>query len=162
MLKTGDLVRHRSKPEWGVGRITGTTGEGKVLIKFASRSGDVLLTPEGADAHLVRDTGPVGAFSPQGPRHVPPVRRTPCVTCSTDIREVVTSADGAWRSCVACSARNGRQHVFMPFPGGFDVIDAPLGDDEVSDDPHYGWCRTCRAATRAFGYKNCSDVMRAG
>ncbi|MBP7777853.1 MAG: DUF3553 domain-containing protein [Acidobacteria bacterium] len=160
MYKQGDVVRHRSKPEWGVGRITGQTGEGKVLIKFSSRSGDVLLTPDGAAAHLVPDTGVVGAISPQVVRHVAPVRRAPCVTCSADVRAVVTSRDGAWRSCVACSARNGRQHVFMPFPGGFDVIDPPLGDDEVSDDPHYGWCRACRASTRAFGYKNCNLVMR--
>ena len=159
MYKTGDLVRHRSKPEWGVGRITGQTGEGKVLIKFSSRSGDVLLTPDGANAHLVPDNSPLGAMSPQAPRHVAPVRRTPCVNCSADVRAVVSSPDGAWRACVACSARNGRQHVFLPFPAAFDVIDPPLGDDEVSDDPHYGWCRACRASTRASGYKNCSDVM---
>ena len=161
MFKPGDLVRHKSKPEWGVGRITGETGEGKVLIKFSSRSGDVLLTAEGAATHLVADTGVVGTpMSPQVVRHVAPVRRTPCVTCSADIRAVVTSPDGRWRSCVACSARNGRQHVFLPFPDAFDVIDPPLGEDEVSDDPKYGWCRACRAATRASGYKNCSDVMR--
>ena len=64
----------------------------------------------------------------------------------------------AWRS--SRCARNGRQHVFLPFPMAFDVIDPPLGEDEVSDDPKYGWCRACRAATRASGYKNCSDVMR--
>ena len=50
--------------------------------------------------------------------------------------------------------------MFLPFPAAFDVVDAPLGEDEVSDDPKYGWCRACRAATRVFGHKNCSDVMR--
>ncbi|MEZ5420496.1 MAG: DUF3553 domain-containing protein [Vicinamibacterales bacterium] len=125
MFKSGDLVRHRSKPEWGVGRITGLTGEGKVLVKFASRSGDVLLTAEGADAHLVVDTGAVGAFTPQAVRHVAPVRRTPCVTCSTDIRRVVTSRDGTWRSCTP--ARRGTDaSTCLPFPAAFDVIDLPL------------------------------------
>lgn len=143
-----------------MGRITGQTGEGKVLVKFASRSGDVLLNAEGAAAHLVSDRGAVGAMSPQAVRHVAPVRRTPCVTCSTDIRTVVTSPDGNWRACVACSARNGRQHVFLPFPGSFDIVDAPPADGETSDDPHYGWCRACRASTRVFGYKNCNLVMR--
>ncbi len=117
MFKPGDLVRHRSKPEWGVGRITGETSEGKVLIKFASRSGDVLLSADGAAQHLASSTAPITAMSPQATRKLmPPVRRTPCNTCSKDVRDVVSSPDGRWRSCVECSGRNGRQHVFLPYP----------------------------------------------
>lgn len=165
MYKPGDLVRHRSKPEWGLGRITGQTGEGKVLIKFTSRTGDVLLTADGAAAHLMSNTATVGASAPLAPRRVQQIRRTPCVTCSADVREVVASPDGAWRSCVECSARNSRQHVFLPFPAAFDVPASAAATDvardgEPSDDPYFGWCRACRAGARAVGFKNCSDVMR--
>lgn len=161
MYKPGDLVRHRSKPEWGVGRITGETSEGKVLIKFASRSGDVLLTADGAMQHLVPSTVPIAAISPVATRKMmPPVRRTPCNTCSKDVRDVVSSPDGRWRSCVECSGRNGRQHVFLPYPGSFDANEVAPPDGETSDDPRYGWCNACRTGGRATGYKNCSDVMR--
>ena len=179
MFKPGDLVRHRSKPEWGLGRITGQTGEGKVLIKFTSRTGDVLLSAEGAAAHLLANTAPPGAPSYQAARHVAPVRRTPCVTCSADVRDVVTSPDGAWRSCVECSARNNRQHVFLPYPAAFDVpVAAPVavpvaamamaGDapaegqraTEYIDDPRAGWCRACKSGGRATGFRNCNTVMR--
>ena len=160
MFKPGDLVRHRSKPEWGLGRVTGQTGEGKVLIKFASRTGDVLLTAEGAATHLMPDTGVGPKASLRATRAVQQVRRTPCNTCSTDVREVVTSPDGTWRSCTECSARNGRQHVFLPYPASFDVTDVAPAEGETSDDPHHGWCLACRAGARATGYKNCNDVMR--
>ena len=159
MYKPGDLVRHRSKPEWGLGRITGETGEGKVLIKFPSRTGDVLLTADGAATHLMSNTGSA-ATAVLPPRRIQQVRRTPCNTCSTDVREVVSSPNGAWRSCVECSARNGRQHVFLPYPGSFDAAEVAPPEGETSDDPHYGWCKACRTGGRATGYKNCSDVMR--
>ncbi|MEP7116239.1 MAG: DUF3553 domain-containing protein [Acidobacteriota bacterium] len=162
MFKPGDLVRHRSKPEWGLGRITGQTGEGKVLVKFTSRTGDVLLTAEGAAAHLMTNTGSLGTPT-SVVRHTAPVRRTPCVTCSTDVRETVTSPDGAWRSCVECSGRNSRQHVFLPYPASFDAAPAAASDGSDAtavDDPRAGWCNACRTGSRAFGYRNCSDVMR--
>ena len=160
MFKPGDLVRHRSKPEWGLGRITGETSEGKVLIKFMSRTGDVLLTADGAASHLLPNTAPLGALAPQATRRIQQVRRTPCNTCSTDVREVVSSPDGAWRSCVECSARNSRQHVFLSYPGSFNANEVAPPEGETSEDPHYGWCNSCRTGGRATGYKNCSDVMR--
>ncbi len=161
MFKAGDLVRHRSRPEWGLGRITGETTEGKVLIKFTSRAGDVLLSADGAAAHLVGNTDPVSSMSaPPVRRLQAPVRRVPCNTCAKDVRDVVSSPDGAWRSCVECSARNGRQHVFLPYPASFTGADGVSPDGVETDDPHAGWCVACRTGGRASGYRNCSDVMR--
>lgn len=161
MYKPGDLVRHRNKPEWGLGRVTGETGEGKVLVKFAARSGDVLLTPEGAEKFLMSDTGVIAAAMgarPAQPAPPAPVRRTPCVNCAADLQAVRVSTDGAWRSCPACSARSGRHHVYLPFPSAFDVVQDPLPDGETSDDAQYGWCNACRAGTRASGFKTCFQV----
>jgi hypothetical protein len=155
--KAGDLVRHQSKPEWGVGRVTGQTGDGKVLIKFTGRSGDVLLAAAGADAHLVADADAVWtAPSRATSKKAAPVRRTPCVHCAAELREVVTTADGQWRSCPECSSKHRRQHVFLPFPREFDVPEAASAP--VADDPKAGWCRSCRAGERSAGFRTCKEI----
>jgi hypothetical protein len=162
MYKPGDLVRHKNKPEWGLGRVTGETGEGKVLVKFAARAGDVLLTPEGAEKFLVPDTGVIAAA--MGPRPAAPApspapsRRTPCVNCAVDLQAIRVSPDGLWRSCPSCSARSGRHHVFLLASSAFDELDAPLADDVPPPHPQYGWCRACRAGARASGFKTCSQI----
>lgn len=168
MYKPGDLVRHKNKPEWGLGRITGETGEGKVLVKFAARSGgDVLLTADGAAKFLVSDTGVVATVTAQlnappgpRPRHYAPVptRKVPCVSCAMNIHDIRTSADGLWRSCPSCSARSGRHHVFQPFPAAFDIVDEVVPDGETSEDPKYGWCNACRAGGRVMTFKTCFQV----
>ena len=125
MFKAGDLVRHTVKTEWGLGRVVGQTTEGKVLIKFAGKQGDVLLTAAFAQTHLVADAG--GDWQELRRSHRPEqaVLRVPCGNCSTGLREPLTAADGQWRSCPECSARNGRQHVFLPFPEAFDILEPP-------------------------------------
>ena len=125
MFKAGDLVRHKVKTEWGLGRVVGQTTEGKVLVKFAGKQGDVLLTAAFAGTHLIRDAGGdwQEARRPHRPESV--VRRVPCGNCAADLREPLTSADGQWQSCPECSARHGRQHVFLPFPEAFDGHGAP-------------------------------------
>ena len=32
MFKTGDLVRHRTKDDWGLGKVVTLTADGKVVI----------------------------------------------------------------------------------------------------------------------------------
>ena len=163
MLKAGDLVRHTVKTEWGLGRVVGQTTEGKVLIKFAGKQGDVLLTAAFADSHLIPDAG--GDWQALGRPHRPEqvVRRVPCGNCATDLRDPLSAADGAWRSCPECSARNGRQHVFLPFPEAFDVLEAPAGGPEgAADDPRRHWCHACRSGnTRGLTRtRTCREVPR--
>lgn len=202
MYKPGDLVRHRTMPDWGLGRVSGEMGDGKVLIKFESRKGDVLLAADFAERLLVIDTTAVWtaatpravkrpataarskASAPRVPAMPSPFvkqapSRTPCVNCAASLQAVVSSADGAWRSCPSCSARSGRHHVLLPFPSSFDdaanVPPPPEAPEpgtaaheaaeearsvyDTSDDPHFGWCRDCRAGTLATGYKTCSQVL---
>ena len=158
-FKSGDLVRHRSRLEWGVGRVTGQTSDGKVLIKFSARKGDVLLTAAGAEQHLVADGDASWHAEVTRPaaRPAPEPRLTPCITCAKDLREVQSPPDGAWHSCPSCSARNTRQHVFLPYPAAFDVeADAAAAED----DPKRGWCTDCRAGRASSGFKLCNVVMR--
>jgi hypothetical protein len=165
MFKSGDLVRHRSKPEWGVGRVTGQTSEGKVLVKFTGRSGDVLLTAAGAEQHLMADTGAVWAPPVRAVSAVPAApRRVPCVHCAADLRHVTTSANGEWRSCPECSSRHGRQHVLLPFPREFDeaaLAEAAARTAAGSEpEPRAFWCLACRAGRRSSGFRVCKDANR--
>jgi hypothetical protein len=161
MFKSGDLVRHSTKPEWGVGRVTGQTSEGKVLIKFTGRPGDVLLTAAGAEQHLTPDAGAVWAPPPRASRAAPKaVTRTPCVHCAAELRDVVVSPDGEWRSCPECSTRHGRQHVYLPFPGEFEHIAAAAAGGGGEPDPRALWCRSCRAGQRSSGFRLCKVANR--
>lgn len=200
MFKPGDLVRHRNMSDWGLGRVSGEMGDGKVLIKFTARKGDVLLSQDGAEKFLVLDPTAVWTATPttkvrrppatgrsasrSSARPVPvvplmpspftkqPPRRIPCVNCAAPLSSVVSSADGAWRSCPSCSSRSGRHHVFLPYPAAFDVpadVPVPPIATEAADesdaapaepeDPHAGWCRACLAGELATGYKTCMKVL---
>ena len=125
-FKSGDLVRHKSKPEWGIGRVTGQTVEGKVLVEFSPRAGDVLLTAAGAEQHLVVDTGAAWQAAPPRCAAPPPsvafrAPRAPWTFCGRS-----PGATGTWRACPQCSAQNGKQHVLRPYPAAFD-LPAPAG-----------------------------------
>lgn len=162
MFKPGDLVRHRNMPDWGLGRVTGETGDGKVLLKFTDRKGDVLLSQDGAEKFLVVDptavwtatpgtkvkrppaTGRSSSRSSAAPRPAAPLmpspftkqppRRIPCVNCAAPLSTVVSSPDGTWRSCPSCSSRSGRHHVFLPYPSAFDLAhEAPV--TPIAADP---------------------------
>jgi hypothetical protein len=154
-FQAGERYRHKAKPEWGVGRIVGQTTEGKVLIKFEGRPGDVLMQAAFAESHLVADTSTDWQSMRRMHRPETVVRRVPCGNCATDLRESLTSADGAWKSCPECSARNGRQHVFLPNPEAFE----PPTDDEATRD----WCHACRSGdTRARNRTRvCRETARA-
>jgi len=173
VFKAGDLVRHKSKPEWGIGRVTGQTVEGKVLVKFSARAGDVLLTADGAATHLVADTGADWQATPTAVRRAATVGRVPCSTCSEDVRSPVTRADGTWRACPECSAQNGKQHVLRPYPAAFDEPAANAPADALPEaaaraatDPvapgREGWCLNCRSNGRiAVGASRvCAEFAR--
>jgi hypothetical protein len=161
MYKSGDLVRHKSKPEWGIGRVTGQTVEGKVLIKFSARAGDVLLTAAGAEQHLVADAGANWQATPTAMRRTASVGRVPCSTCSEDVREPITRADGTWRACPQCSAQNGKQHVLRPHPDAFafEVASAAIPPD---DPAKAAWCVNCRSNGRVAvgGSRMCAEFAR--
>lgn len=180
MFKPGDIVRHRSKPEWGPGRIAGQTVEGKVLVKFSARAGDVLLTADGAEKHLELASADSWQSAPTAVRRTASVGRVPCSTCAVDVSEPVTRAEGTWRSCPQCSAQNGKQHVLRPYPAAFDAAvgtgresaapgavtpdpaasgSAAVGSDT---DPKAGWCLNCRSNGRipVGGSRVCAEFAK--
>jgi hypothetical protein len=167
MFKAGDLVRHRNKPEWGIGRVTGQTVEGKVLVKFSARAGDVLLTPEGAGKFLTPETDATWQSAPRAAvRPETPVGRVPCPTCARDLRDSFLAANGEWKVCPSCSVRNGRQHVFRAWPRAFEGPGPSPSDtaapESSTPDEKAEWCASCRANGRipAGPQRVCADVWR--
>jgi hypothetical protein len=178
VFKPGDIVRHRTKPEWGPGRVTGQTVEGKVLIKFSARAGDVLLTAAGAEQHLELASDANWQQAPRAMRREASVGRVPCSTCAVDVREPVTRSDGTWQACPQCSAQNGKQHVLRPYPEAFaltgDVATSPTaasGADTArnpvtaaapDDSEKAGWCLNCRSNGRipVAGFRVCAEFAR--
>lgn len=168
MFKPGDIVRHRTKPEWGPGRVTGQTVEGKVLIKFSARAGDVLLTAAGAEQHLQLATDANWPTAPRAVRRDATVGRVPCSTCAVDVRDSVTRSDGTWQACPQCSAQNGKQHVLRPYPEAFalpgDTARAASGAlGPAPDDPEKtAWCLNCRSNGRipVGGFRVCAEFAR--
>lgn len=177
MYKTGDLVRHKVKTEWGIGRVVGQTQEGKVLIKFSARAGDVLLTAAGAEQHLLPATDANWQAAPRAVRRDATVGRVPCSTCAVDVRDPVTRSDGTWQACPQCSAQNGKQHVLRPYPEAFalpgdagkasdaspSAASASPASPSPADDPERGaWCLNCRSNGRipVGGFRVCAEFAR--
>ena len=152
-----NFVRHRAKPEWGVGRIIDSNAE---TIRIQFPHGIVTLKTAIAEKHLEEVTADdVGR---EQKSRAAPTKRTPevspsrpCITCADALGLVRRSADDGWRSCPNCSVEDGRQHIFRPYPGAFGEQ-----TDEVSGREQY--CRACREGTARTGpFRRCSQLVAA-
>jgi hypothetical protein len=161
--KTGDVVRHQRQVEWGVGKVISLTGDGKVVVNFSGRPGDVMLTAAGAETHLTYDDSEWQDKPRAKGRKAKSavVKKLPCITCSKDLKQSFAYAHGGWKACPECSAKNGRQHVLRPFPKAFEARDAD-GNLEPGDSAQAGWCLSCRSngAITLDEPKVCSDFTR--
>ena len=97
-LAAGNSVRHRSRPEWGIGKVEGGNGE-SVFVRFGDQLKTIkvsfaeeFLTPVSAEE--------LEAAKPKE-RAGPAVGRiAQCPECGKDL---MRGADGAWRSCPNCA-----------------------------------------------------------
>jgi len=94
----GRHVRHRSRPEWGIGKVEGTNGE-SVFVRF----GDQLKTIKISFAEEFLETVTAAELEASKPkeRAGPAVGRiAQCPECG---KALVRGSNGEWRSCPACS-----------------------------------------------------------
>jgi hypothetical protein len=161
--KAGDVVRHQQQTEWGVGKVVSLTGDGKVVVKFSGRPGDVMLSAAGAGTHLALDDSEwQDAPRAKGRKAKSAViKKMPCITCSKDLKQSFAYAHAGWKACPECSAKNGRQHVLRPSPQAFETPDAN-GNVARGDSAQAGWCLSCRSngAIELGEPKLCSDFTR--
>ena len=160
MYKTGDLVRHRTKDDWGLGKVVSLTGDGKVNITFAGRQGDVMLTKLAAESHLKLDESSEWQ-TPAAKRKAKVVKKVLCITCGKDLRQSFAYAQAGWKACPECSWKNGKQHVLRKYPDGFEAP-STNGAVTLGDAAQAGWCLSCQAKVEVpeGGSKNCSDFTR--
>jgi hypothetical protein len=146
-----------------VGKVVSFTGDGKVVVRFSGRPGDVMLTAAGAETHLTYDDSEwQDAPRPKGRKAKSAVaKKMPCITCGKDLKQSFAYAQGGWKACPECSAKHGRQHVLRPYPQAFEAPDA-TGDAPPVDSAQAGWCLSCRSngATQLAEPRICSDFQR--
>lgn len=165
-FKAGDVVRHQGQADWGLGKVVGLTGDGKVMVQFAGRPSDVTLSAAGAAAHLALDAGewqevrrPKGRGKAAAAAAA--LKKTPCITCSRELTQSFAYARAGWKACPECSAKNGRQHVLRPYPHSFETPDVN-GNVPRVDPAQAGWCLSCQSngAVELPEPKVCSDFPR--
>ncbi len=97
-IDAGKHVRHRSRPEWGIGKVEGANGE-SVFVRF----GDQLKTIKTsfAEQFLEVVTAAELEASKPTPRAGPAVGHiAQCLECG---KSLTRNAVGEWRSCPNCA-----------------------------------------------------------
>jgi hypothetical protein len=155
MFKEGDFLRHRSKPEWGTGKVVWISGD-KIEVRFPH--GPVKLRLDIAGTMLeaaeapakIPGKGKAQASAGSG-------RTAPCEVCGIALNRSRRSADGHWKSCPECSVRDGVEHVFWPFPENFGVSQARVsGEDAEGAQSHCASCRS-RGASNSGDRRSCGQ-----
>ena len=164
MYKTGDVVRHQGMAEWGLGKVQALTGDGKVVIKFAGRPGDVMLTASGASTHLTRDDsewqdGPRAKGRRTAKAKV--VKKMPCITCAKELTAVVRLRQGRLEGVPRVLGPERPAARAAPVPDCLRGADTN-GVVARGDSAHAGWCLSCRSngAVVLGEPKLCSDFSR--
>ena len=155
-IHESQYVRHRTKPEWGVGKVEGIRGD-NLFIRFV----DQLRTIKMSFAEQLLEPATAAEFQTNRPagRAGPAVGRTvPCTACGKALNSSRRSAEGTWKSCANCSARDGAEHIFYRYPEGFGEIDERASGEDPVGAP--SWCLLCKAGGAApdSSARRCGDL----
>jgi hypothetical protein len=161
-----EYVRHRARPQWGLGKVVQQTSD-KVHIQFAHGlvtldlkiAGPLLEAISAEEAAAGQSRGPrpgqTAAFRPQ------PNRTKRCINCADRLGDYarITGPDGDWQACPSCSARDGREHIFLPYPDAFYAPgEAPAEHDQSAAPAD---CLACRhGSPRTAAFRRCRQASR--
>lgn len=152
MVEVGQVVRHRTQASWGNGQVVSVRSDGKVEVRFAGRQGHVLLSLAAATQLLEVVAGePPPAFGRQGAS-----RAERCSACRRPLRTSVFALERTLKSCPECSGRNGREHVYHPYPDAFGLSEARA--EGGAEDGAQSWCQDCRGGARGGAGRYCSSI----
>lgn len=130
--RVGDLVRHTSLIDWGVGVVVALR-DGKIQINFehhgtalfVAAAGRTTLAPVSPDEiepeSALLDAERWGAYA-LPPERRPRRERRPearCLHCREPLRRAREAASGAFKACPGCSQQNGTEHVYYDSPAAF-------------------------------------------
>ena len=157
-MEKGTHVRHRARPEWGVGIAIDDPSDGKCQIHFESH-GRVTLSLDVA-GHYLEELGPDEVAAHRPPTGKPPgtPQGSRCAHCNKLLNRSVYSPDNTWKSCPRCSSLEGAEHVFYEYPDGYGTSDARISDD--APDGAQSYCKTCRVGQEPTTHsQRCSSVL---
>jgi len=138
MMRTGMAVRHKSRPDWGVGEL--------VAIEPDSCTVRFLTGPKTFD----RDRAALALeitdeALPPTPRRTSKAKAaaTKCKACGKMLRTAVLRNGDNWKACPSCTAAHGSEHILGKYPNEFVPAGEPLHNQEAR--PSHSHCIACRA-----------------
>jgi hypothetical protein len=160
-MEQGSFVRHRKKPEWGIGRVLLVASH--YAVEFENR-GLVKLAAAFAGSHLeVVDEADVPAQHPlrggKRPGRATQSTGTLCQHCERPLNRSFYNQSRTLKSCPRCSEADGHLHVFYEHPEDFGLSDARANSE--SPEGVQSYCKACRQGLKAADGKRCPDVVQS-
>ncbi|MDY4078263.1 MAG: hypothetical protein SOY42_05690 [Clostridium sp.] len=82
-----------------------------------------------------------------------------CIICGRPLNESQYSSDKQYKSCPRCSERNGKQHVYYPYPKSFGVTDKRASKN--SPEGAQSYCTICRGrGINCSSQILCKDIVK--
>ena len=155
-FRVGDFLRHKMKPEWGVGKVVDVDST-NVTISF-DHSGTKILKIEFAGPHLERaDASEFADRSLVRKRSGGVGRSAPCRHCNQPLNRSQRREEDTWKSCPECSVQDGNEHVFYPYPSAFGESDKRASNEDPAGAQSY--CEACRGrGARSPKARACSEM----
>ena len=159
-MEQGSFVRHRKRPEWGIGRVLLVASH--CVVEFENHR-LVKLAAAFADSHLeVIDEADVPAQHPlrggKRPGTAQQAAGTFCEHCERPLNRSFYNQSRTLKSCPHCSEADGHLHVFYEHPDDFGPSDARANSE--TPDGVQSYCKACRQNLPRTGGRRCSDVTR--
>jgi len=159
-MEQGSFVRHRRRPEWGIGRVLLVSSH--YAVQFENH-GLVKLAAAIADSHLeVIDEAGIPAEhllrnekKPGGGKRAAGML---CQHCERPLNRSVYNQSRTLKSCPHCSESDRRFHVFYEHPEDFGLSDARANSE--TPDGVQSYCKSCRQGVPGTGGKRCQDVAQ--
>jgi phage FluMu protein Com len=150
MLRAGDFVRHRTRPEWGLGVVAFCDGERRCEIVFEQAGRRLFDLRIARERLTLADPGEVpfdsALLDPDRWRELErPSTRSRCTHCRKLLAASQYREGRTWKSCPRCSAREG-EHVFYRYPEEFGTSDQRVSAE--TPDGAQSHCLACRHGRR--------------
>ncbi|MEQ1758609.1 MAG: DUF3553 domain-containing protein [Vicinamibacterales bacterium] len=150
-MEKGKWVRHRARPLWGAGQVIASDGA-YWAIEFEDGT-KFKIGVAGASHHL--EPSEPGTLKPKPAKST---TKTPCAHCVGSLGKSVYAREGTLRSCPKCSTRDGHEHVYYDYPGGFGTEAKVNGKEPTGVKSH---CRACRFKEALRPRARCADLKVA-
>jgi Protein of unknown function (DUF3553) len=165
-MRERDIVKHTARPEWGLGVVVTGQADRHCEVLFEDH-GRVKLALGLAESklHVVPTADVPSTSGLLDPARWPEVERrataSRCEHCREPLHESRWDPSDQWKSCPACSRRDGHQHLFHPYPDAYDAYNTSVPrPTHASPEGSQSNCQDCRRKGRRprLTARTCRDV----